>query len=155
MRCGLIRSNRTTTMRTDLWRVLISVVGSISSSWCVHPRLASRMTMWYHHRDAVQHISVLFRRRLLQHNTHTRQSQTADSAPGVATREVTWSTRKVVPHILQPSPRLHVRCASAGRRRSWAATSSNLGLWANMTSSIKAEVHNVSQRRQRRTERRP
>jgi len=35
---------------------------------------------------------------------------------------------------------------------SWAATSSNLGLCANMTSSIKPEVHNISLRRQRRTE---
>jgi len=38
---------------------------------------------------------------------------------------------------------------------SWAATSSNPGLWANMTSSIKPEVHNISLRRQRRTEPRP
>ena len=29
---------------------------------------------------------------------------------------------------------------------SWAATSGNLGLWANITSSIKPEVHNVSLR---------
>ena len=35
---------------------------------------------------------------------------------------------------------------------SWAATSRNLGLRANMTSSVKPEVHNISQRRQRRTE---
>ena len=40
---------------------------------------------------------------------------------------------------------------------SWAATSSHRGLWANMTSSIKPEVHDVSLyiRRQRRTEPRP
>jgi len=31
-------------------------------------------------------------------------------------------------------------------------TSSNLGLWANGTSSIKQEVHNVSLRRQKKTE---
>jgi len=40
-------------------------------------------------------------------------------------------------------------------RFSWATTSSNLGLWANMTSSIKPEVHNVSLHRQSRTEPRP
>jgi len=34
----------------------------------------------------------------------------------------------------------------------WTATSSNLGLWANMTSSIKPELRNVSLRRRRRTE---
>ena len=38
---------------------------------------------------------------------------------------------------------------------SWAATSSNLGLWANMTSSIKPEVHNISLCRLRRTEPQP
>jgi len=39
-------------------------------------------------------------------------------------------------------------------RFSWAAVkSSNLGLCANMTSSIKPEVHNVSLRRQRREDR--
>ena len=37
----------------------------------------------------------------------------------------------------------------------WQATSSNLGLWANMTSSIKPELYNVSLRRQSRTERWP
>jgi len=37
-------------------------------------------------------------------------------------------------------------------RFSWAATSSNLGLWANMTSSIRPEVHNLSLRRQKMTE---
>jgi len=37
-------------------------------------------------------------------------------------------------------------------RFSWAATSSNLGSWANMTSSIKPEVRNLSLRRQRRTD---
>ena len=40
-------------------------------------------------------------------------------------------------------------------RFSWAATSGNLGLWANMTSSVKSEVRNVSLRRLRRTEPRP
>jgi len=45
--------------------------------------------------------------------------------------------------------------AACALRFSWAATSSNLGLWANMTSSIKPEIHNVSLRRQRRTEPRP
>ena len=40
-------------------------------------------------------------------------------------------------------------------RFTWAATSINLGLWANMTSSIKPEVHNISLRHQRRTEPRP
>jgi len=33
-------------------------------------------------------------------------------------------------------------------RFSWAATSSNLGSWTNITSSMKPEVHNVSLRRQ-------
>ena len=42
--------------------------------------------------------------------------------------------------------------AARAVRFSWAATSSNLNLWANMTSSIKPEVDNVSLRRQRRTE---
>jgi len=34
--------------------------------------------------------------------------------------------------------------AACALRFSWAATSSNLGLWANTMSSIKPEVHNVS-----------
>ena len=42
--------------------------------------------------------------------------------------------------------------AACALRFGWAATLSNLGLWANMTSSIKPEVHNVSLRRQMRTE---
>jgi len=42
--------------------------------------------------------------------------------------------------------------AACALRFSWSATSSNLGLLANMASSIKPEVHNVSLRRQRRTE---
>ena len=45
--------------------------------------------------------------------------------------------------------------AACGPRISWAVTSSNLGLWANMTSSVKPEVHSISLRRQRRTEPRP
>ena len=60
--------------------------------------------------------------------TAFRNKAATDSAPGVATWEVTLSARKVVPcvrwpatgitaHSLQPSPRLRVRCASAGRRR--------------------------------------
>jgi len=40
-------------------------------------------------------------------------------------------------------------------RFSWAATSSNFGLWANVTSSIKPEVRIVSLRRQKRTDARP
>ena len=40
-------------------------------------------------------------------------------------------------------------------RFSWVATSSNLGVWTNMTSSIKPEVHYISLRHQRRTELRP
>jgi len=58
----------------------------------------------------------------------TRQSQTADSAPCAATWEVSLSARKVAPcarwlatgitaHSLEPSPRLRMHCASAGRRR--------------------------------------
>jgi len=39
--------------------------------------------------------------------------------------------------------------AACALRFSWAATSINLGLRANMTSSIKPEVHNLSLRRQR------
>jgi len=34
--------------------------------------------------------------------------------------------------------------AACAMHFSWAATSNNLGLWANMTSSIKPEVHNVT-----------
>ena len=45
--------------------------------------------------------------------------------------------------------------AARALRFSWAATSSNLVLWANMASSILPEVHNVSLRRQSRTEPRP
>jgi len=44
--------------------------------------------------------------------------------------------------------------AACALRISWAATSSNLGLCANMTSrssSIKSEVHNVSPRHEKRT----
>ena len=42
--------------------------------------------------------------------------------------------------------------AACAPRLSWAATSSNLGFWANITLSIKPEVRNISLRRQRRTE---
>jgi len=42
--------------------------------------------------------------------------------------------------------------AACALRFSWAATSSNLGLWADVTSCLKPEVYNVSVRRQRRTE---
>ena len=42
--------------------------------------------------------------------------------------------------------------AACALRFSWASTSSNRGLWAIMTSSIKPEVHNVSIRRQKKTE---
>jgi len=42
--------------------------------------------------------------------------------------------------------------AACALRFSWAATSSNLSLGANMTSFMKPEVHNVSIRRQTRTE---
>jgi len=45
--------------------------------------------------------------------------------------------------------------AACALRFSWSATSSNLGIWANTTPSIKPEVHNVSLRCQRRTEARP
>jgi len=45
--------------------------------------------------------------------------------------------------------------AACALRFSWATTSSNLDLWANMTSSIKPGVHNVSLRRHSRTEPRP
>jgi len=37
--------------------------------------------------------------------------------------------------------------AACAMRFSWTATSSNLGLWANVSSSTKPEVHNISQRR--------
>jgi len=105
----------------------------------------------------------------------TRQSQTTDSAHGVATWEVTLSTRKVVPCVRWPASGITVQfiarpkaacelCFSydtirdailtCARKPTWvsltyrtetttkkwksslAATSSNLGLWANMTSSI-------------------
>ena len=63
-----------------------------------------------------------------QYGTETRQSQTADSVPCAATWEVSLSARKVAPcarrlatgitaHSLEPSPRLRMHCASAGRRR--------------------------------------
>jgi len=43
-------------------------------------------------------------------------------------------------------------CVVCALRFSWAATSSNHGLWANMTLSIKPEVDNVSLRRQKKSE---
>ena len=45
--------------------------------------------------------------------------------------------------------------AACALRFSWAATSEQLGFLANMTSSIKPEVHNISLRRQMKTEPRP
>ena len=45
--------------------------------------------------------------------------------------------------------------AARALRFSWAATSNNLALLANMTSPIKPEVHNVLLRRQSRTEPQP
>jgi len=67
--------------------------------------------------------------------TTTRQSQTADSAPGVATWEVPLSARKVVPCVRWPATGITVQAqfiakpkAACALRFSWAATSSNLGL---------------------------
>jgi len=63
----------------------------------------------------------------------TRQSQTADSAPGVATWEVTLSARKLVPCVRWPATGITAQFiakpkAACALRCSWAATSSNLGL---------------------------
>jgi len=64
---------------------------------------------------------------------------------------VHWPATGIPTRRLEPSPRLHVVCASI----SSAATLSCLGLCASMTSSVKPEVHNMSQCRQRRTRPRP
>ena len=56
----------------------------------------------------------------------------------------------ITAHSLQPSPRLRVRCALAGRRR--RATLAYEQPRANMTPSIKPEVHDVPLRRQSRAE---
>jgi len=82
--------------------------------------------------------------------TATEQSWTADSAPGVATWEVTLSARKVVLCVRWPATGITAHrlwpsqdCVCTALRLG-AATSSNLGLWASMTSSIKPEVQDVS-----------
>ena len=64
----------------------------------------------------------------------TRQSQTADSAPSVASCEVTLSARKVVPCVRWPAAGITTHSALAmpraacALRFSWAATSSNVGV---------------------------
>ena len=76
-------------------------------------------------------------------------------------RSYSTSARKVVPCVRCPCNWYYCAefiarpKAACALRFSWAPTSSNLGLWADMTSSIKPEVHNVSLRRQRRTEPQP
>ena len=61
---------------------------------------------------------------------------------------VHWPTMGIPTRRLQPSPKLHVGCASI----SWASTLSCLNLCAIMMSSVKLEVHNISWCCQRRTE---
>jgi len=76
-----------------------------------------------------------------------------------------WIEKKYSPSLPNSSPERPLACnwhycaqfiakpkAACTLRFSRAATSSNLGLWINMT-SIKLEVDNVSLRRQRRTDR--
>ena len=86
------------------------------------------------------------------------QSQTADFAPpSAATWEKTFSARKVVLCVLWPATGITVQFIAKPKAVcallfSQAVTSSNIGLWANMTPSIK---RNLSLRCQRRTEPRP
>ena len=80
----------------------------------------------------------------------------ADSTPAVAGWGVTLreTSRSSLDRPL-PATGIHMRQAQAAcqpRCLSLAATSSSLSLCANMTSSIKPEIRNVSVRRQRRTE---
>jgi len=74
-------------------------------------------------------------------------AQTADSAPGVATWEATLSARKVVSCVRLTACNWYYSAqiiakpkAACAPRFSWAATSSNLSLRGNMTSSVKPEV---------------
>jgi len=94
----------------------------------------------------------------------SRRRQTPPPVLGAANWEVTVSARKVCARVSVGLQLVLLRTVYSQAqgcvwaccvRFSWAATSSSLGLFANMTSSIKPEVHNISLRRQRRTEPRP
>jgi len=77
------------------------------------------------------------------------QSQTADSAPGVATWGVTFSARKVVPCVRWPATGITARTVYS-RAQGCVCTALQVGgdverpwLLRNMTSSIKTEVGNT------------
>ena len=90
--------------------------------------------------------------RVEQSQQGSRRPQTPPP-PGVATREITSSARKVVPRASVGLQQVLLRTVytpvakrtgSCALRFSWAATSSNLGLCANTTSSTKLEAHDVN-----------
>ena len=106
-------------------------------------RTSCKLTTWS--RAAQHHNKAVIYRRL---------------RPRVATAEVTLSTRKVVPCVCWPATGITAHIYS--QAQGCVCTALQLGgdveqpcLWANMASSIKPEVHNVSLRLQGRTEPRP
>ena len=88
----------------------------------------------------------------------TKQSQIADSNPVCCHLGSYFKRPKSSPVRPLTCNCTHLitkpKAACAVRFRS-AATLSNLGFWANITSSTKPQVHNVSLHRQRRAEPRP
>ena len=99
-----------------------------------------------------------------RHHTATitsHQSQTADSAPPCC--HLGSYIKRLKSSLVHPLACNWYYCAqfiakpkaACALRFSWAATSSNLGLSANLASSVKPEVHNVSLRHQNRIEPRP
>jgi len=91
----------------------------------------------------------------------TRQSQTADSATGVATREVILSARKVVP-CFSVGLQLVLLHTFYSEAQCCVCTALQLGgdveqRWLMRKYDVihKPEVHNISLRQQRRTKPRP
>jgi len=130
------------------------VTATTSHSAMTHALSCSRLTRRLSH--SASHIAVA----CYSQQHHNKAVTDRRRRPGVATREVTLSARKIVPCVRWYYWYYCVVYSQAqgcvyALRFSCAATSSNLGLRANMTSSIKPDVNNTSLRRQRRTEPRP
>jgi len=89
-----------------IWIASAVFAVGLASRRTTAPKVGQRETLHVHHvRPLRQEHS-----RLCVEPNQTRQSQTADSAPVVATWEVTISTRKVVPYVRWPATGISAHC---------------------------------------------
>jgi len=89
-----------------IWIASAVFAVGLASRRTTAPKVGQRETLHVHHvRPLRQEHS-----RLCVEPNQTRQSQTADSAPVVATWEVTISTRKVVPYVRWPATGITAHC---------------------------------------------